>query len=250
MEVSGQGIASAARWGGILGLVYALMQFIMMPILGGLSDKFGRRPVILISLAAFSFDYLVMALAPTIGILLIARIFSGTFAATFSIANAFIADISPPEKRAANFGMIGAAFGLGFIIGPGLGGILGEHFGTRAPFYAVAALGALNFIFGYFVLPETLAVEKRRPFEWKRANAFGNFIQFKKYPIMLPIAATLFLYQVAHWTFPSVWSYFAIEKFSWSKADIGWSLMFVGLIAALVQGGLCLLYTSPSPRDS
>lgn len=238
MEISGQGVADAARWGGLLAFVYALMQFVMMPIIGGLSDRFGRRPVILISLAAFSLDYLVMAVAPTIGILLIARTFAGAFAATFSTANAFIADISPPEKRAANFGMMGAAFGLGFIIGPGLGGIIGETYGTRAPFYAVAALGALNFIFGYFTLPETLAPENRRPFEWRRANAFGNFIQFKKYPIMLPIAATLFLYQLAHWTFPSVWSYFAIEKFSWSEADIGWSLMFVGLVAALVQGGL------------
>ena len=241
MEVSGQDNASAARWGGILSLVYALMQFIMMPIMGGLSDRFGRRPVILLSLAAFSFDYLVMAVAPAIGVLLIARIFAGAFAATFSTANAYIADISPPEKRAANFGLIGAAFGIGFVIGPALGGIIGEAYGPRAPFYAVAALGALNFLFGYFVLPETLKDENRRKFEWKRANAFGNFVQFKKYPVMLPIAATLFVSQLAHWTFPSVWSYYAIEKFSWSSADIGWSLMFVGFMAAVVQGGLTRL---------
>jgi len=241
MEVSGQDNAAAARWGGILSLVYALMQFIVMPIMGGLSDRFGRRPVILISLAAFSFDYLIMAIAPSVGILLVARIFAGAFAATFSTANAYIADVSPPEKRAANFGLMGAAFGIGFVIGPALGGIIGEAFGPRAPFYAVAILGALNFVFGFFVLPETLKAENHRKFEWKRANAFGNFIQFKKYPIMLPIAATLFISQLAHWTFPSVWSYYAIEKFNWSSADIGWSLMFVGFMAAVVQGGLTRL---------
>ncbi len=237
-DVTGQDLAAAARWGGYLSLVYALMQFVMMPILGALSDRYGRRPVILISLAAFSVDYLIMAVAPMIGILLVARILAGALSATFSIANAYIADISPPEKRAANFGLMGAAFGLGFIIGPGLGGVIGENFGVRAPFYAVAALGALNFVFGYFVLPETLKEEDRRPFEWRRANAFGNFQQFRQYPIMLPIAAALFISQLAHWTFPSVWSYFAIERFGWNKAQIGWSLMFVGLMAAIVQGGL------------
>jgi len=240
-DVTGQDLAAAAQWGGYLSLAYALMQFVMMPILGALSDRYGRRPIILISLAAFSLDYLIMAIAPVISILLGARILAGAFAATFSTANAYIADISPPEKRAANFGLMGAAFGLGFIIGPGIGGILGQNFGVRAPFYAVALLGALNFILGYFVLPETLSKENRRPFDWKRANAFGNFIQFRQYPVMLPIAAALFLYQLAHWTFPSVWSYYAIEKFSWNEAQIGWSLMFVGLMAAIVQGGLTRL---------
>lgn len=238
MDVTGQDLASAARWGGYLSLTYALMQFVVMPIMGGLSDRFGRRPVILISLAAFSVDYLIMAIAPTIGILLIARIFAGAFAATFSTANAYIADISPPEKRAANFGLMGAAFGLGFIIGPGIGGVLGDYFGPRAPFYAVAILGAMNFVFGLFALPETLSADNRRPFEWKRANAFGNFVQFRQYPVMLPIATTLFLFQLAHWAFPSVWSYYAEEKFGWTPAHIGWSLMFVGLSAAIVQGGL------------
>ena len=238
IEVTGQDLAHAAQWGGLLSFVYALMQFIMMPVVGGLSDRFGRRPVILASLAAYSFDFLIMAIAPVIGLIVAARLLAGAFAATFSTANAYIADISPPEKRAANFGLMGAAFGLGFIIGPGIGGILGDMYGPRAPFYFVAALGALNFVYGFFILPETLKKENRRPFEWRRANALGNFKQFAQYPVMLPIAGALFLYQLAHWTFPSVWSYFAIERFGWSEKSIGWSLMYVGLMAAIVQGGL------------
>lgn len=238
MDVTGDDLAHAAQWGGYLTLVYALMQFIMMPVIGGLSDRFGRRPILLISMAAYSFDFFVMAVAPIITVILIARLFAGAFAATFSTANAYIADISPPEKRAANFGLMGAAFGLGFIIGPGIGGILGDHFGPRAPFYFVAALGATNFVFGFFVLPETLAQENRRPFNWKRANAFGNFKQFAQYPVMLPIAGVLLLSQLAHWAYPSVWAYYAEEKFGWTPALIGASLMFVGLMAAIVQGGL------------
>lgn len=238
MEVTGQDLSHAAQWGGYLTLVYALMQFIMMPVIGGLSDRYGRRPILLISMGAYAFDFLVMAIAPTIGIILVARLLAGAFAATFSTANAYIADISPPEKRAANFGLMGAAFGLGFIIGPGIGGLLGEHFGARAPFYFVAALGATNFLFGLYVLPETLKPENRRKFELKRANAFGNFKQFGKYPMILPIAGVLFLSQLAHWAYPSVWAYYSEEKFGWSGAQIGASLMFVGLTAAIVQGGL------------
>ncbi len=238
MSVTGDSLASAAQWGGYLALVYALMQFVMMPIVGGLSDRFGRRPVLLLSLAAYSLDFLIMAIAPTIGVIFIARALSGAFAATYSTANAYIADISAPEKLAANFGLLGAAFGLGFVIGPGIGGVLGDHFGPRAPFYFVAALGAANFLFGVFVLPETLAKENRRPFDWKRANALGNFRQFAKYPIMLPVALVFFLSQLAHWTYPAVWSYYAEEKFAWTPGLIGASLMFVGLTAAIVQGGL------------
>jgi DHA1 family tetracycline resistance protein-like MFS transporter len=238
MDVTGEDLSHAAQWGGILSLTYAVMQFFMMPVMGGLSDRFGRRPVILGSLAAYSIDFLLMAIAPSIGFLLIARILAGAFAATFSTANAFIADISPPEKRAANFGLMGAAFGLGFIIGPGIGGLLGDEIGPRAPFFAVAALGMINFVYGWFFLPETLAAEHRRRFEWKRANTLGNFLHFRHYPVLLPIALTIFLYQLAHWTFPSVWAYYAEERFRWSPADIGYSLMAVGLAAAIVQGGL------------
>jgi len=238
MSVTGGELAEAAQWGGYLTVVYALMQFIMMPMIGGLSDRFGRRPVILISLAAYSFDFFIMAIAPSIGLILAARTLAGAFAATFSTANAYIADISPPEKRAANFGLIGAAFGLGFIIGPGIGGVLGDQFGARAPFFFVAGLGALNFLLGFFALPETLTAENRRAFNWKRANAFGNFKQFGQHPIMLPITGVLFLAQLAHWSYPSIWAYYAEEKFAWTPMQIGASLMFVGLTAAIVQGGL------------
>lgn len=238
IEVTGEDLAHAAQWGGTLTFVYALMQFIMMPIIGGLSDRFGRRPVLLVSLFAYSIDFLVMALAPTIMLIAITRMAAGAFAATFSTANAYIADISPPEKRAANFGLVGAAFGLGFIIGPAIGGALGGAYGPRAPFFFVAAIGALNFLFGVFVLPETLGPEKRRKFEWRRANAVGNFKQFAKYPVMVPIAMVLFIAQIAHWSYPAIWAYYAIEKFGWSAFEIAASLSFVGLTAAIVQGGL------------
>ena len=238
MEVTGEGRPDAARWGGMLSLAYAVMQFIMMPVMGSLSDRFGRRPIILGSLAAYSVDFLLMALAPSLAVLFIARILAGSFAATFSTANAYIADISTPEKRAANFGLMGAAFGLGFIIGPALGGLIGGEFGHRAPFFAVAALGSMNFVYGWFFLPETHAIENRRKFEWHRANALGAFRHFRQYPVILPIAGAMFLYQLAHWAFPSVWAYYSGEKFGWSAKQIGLSLMAVGLASAVVQGGL------------
>lgn len=241
MDVTGEDLAHAAKWGGILSLVYAVMQFVMMPVVGALSDRYGRRPVLLGSLAAYSADFLMMALSPSMTLLIAARTLAGAFAATFSTANAYIADISPPEKRAANFGMMGAAFGLGFIIGPAIGGLIGEQFGPRAPFFAVAALGATNFVYGYFFLPETLKPEHKRAFQWKRANALGNFAQFRRYPIILPIAFCIFLYQLGHWTFPSVWAYYAEERFQWTPTDIGLSLMAVGVASAIVQGGLTRL---------
>jgi len=241
MDVTGGDRAEAARWGGILSLAYAVMQFFMMPVMGSLSDRFGRRPVILGSLAAFSCDFLMMALAPSLTILFAARFLAGAFSATFSTANAYIADISPPEKRAANFGLMGAAFGLGFIIGPALGGLIGDEFGHRAPFFAVAGLGLINFIYGWIFLPETLREESRRNFEWKRANALGSFNHFRQYPVILPIALAIFFYQLAHWCFPSVWAYFAGEKFGWSARQIGFSLMAVGVASAIVQGGLTRL---------
>lgn len=241
MDVTGEDLAHAAKWGGILSLSYAVMQFLMMPVIGALSDRYGRRPVILVSLAAYSTDFLLMALAPSIGYLVVARLLAGAFSATFTSANAYIADISPPEKRAANFGMMGAAFGLGFIIGPGLGGILGEHFGPRAPFYFVAAIGLSNLLIGVNFLPETLNPENRRAFDWRRANALGNFRQFQKYPAILPIALVIFFSQLAQWTFPSVWSYYAEERFGWTPSDIGLSLMAVGVGSAVVQGALTRL---------
>ncbi|MEO0399347.1 MAG: TCR/Tet family MFS transporter [Pseudomonadota bacterium] len=238
MEVSGQDRAFAAQWGGILSASYAVMQFIFSPVLGALSDRFGRRPVLLGSLAMYSLDFLLLALAPSLSVLLAARLLAGTFAATFTTANAYIADISPPEKRAANFGAMGAAFGLGFIVGPLLGGVVGDAYGARAPFFLVAALGALNLLYGAIVLPETLKPENRRPFEWKRANALGSFRRFQQYPAILPIALAVFVFQLGHWALPSVWAYFAGERFDWSAREIAYSLAFVGLSAAIVQGGL------------
>lgn len=238
MTVTGEDLAHAAEWGGRLSLAYAAMQFFMMPVAGALSDRYGRRPVILGSLMAYSLDFLLMAVAPNMGFLLAGRLLSGAFSATFSTANAYIADVTPPEKRAASFGLIGAAFGLGFIIGPAIGGLLGDHFGPRAPFYAVASLGAINLVYGYFFLPETHKRENRRKFEWKRANALGNFAQFRQYPVILPIAVCIFLSYLAQWSMPSVWAYYAEERFHWSPADIGYSLMAVGFGAAIVQGGL------------
>lgn len=241
MDVTGEGLAEAARWGGLLALAYALMQFVMMPVMGSLSDRYGRRPVILGSLAAFSLDSLLLAVAPDLSVLFIARILAGSFSATYSTANAFIADITPPEKRAANFGLMGAAFGLGFIIGPALGGLIGDEYGHRAPFFVVAAIAFSNFVYGWFFLPETNPRDNRRAFSWGRANAFGSFKGFSHYPVILPIAFAIFLFNIGHWAFPSVWAYFAGERFGWSPREIGFSLMAVGLAAAVVQGGLTRL---------
>ena len=186
------GVNVASRDGGLLLFVYALMQFVCAPILGNLSDQFGRRPVLLFSLFGFGIDYLFLALAPSYGWLFIGRIIAGITGASITTASAYIADISLPENRAKNFGMIGAAFGLGFIIGPGIGGLL-SSFGIRAPFYAAACLSLLNWLYGYFILPESLPKDKRRPFEWKRANPLGSLMHLKKYPALggLIIALTL-----------------------------------------------------------
>lgn len=238
MEVTGEGLAEASRWGGYISVAYAIMQFIMMPVMGQLSDRYGRRPVLLGSLAAYAADFLMLALAPSLALIFLARILAGCFAATFSTANAYIADISPPEKRAANFGLMGAAFGLGFIIGPALGGLIGDEYGHRAPFYAVASLGAINFIYGWFFLPETNPPENRKPFNWRRANAFSSFQNFGQYPAILPAAAVFFVLGLARWSFPAVWAYFAQERIGWSPREIGFSLMAVGLSAAIVEGGL------------
>lgn len=240
-ELTGKSVSEVAPMGGVLLLVYALMQFIMSPIIGGLSDRFGRRPVILLSLLGYSIDFMIMALAPTYFWLFLGRVMSGAFAATYATANAFIADISPPEKRAANFGLLGAAFGIGFIIGPGLGGWLGE-IGPRVPFFVASGVAFINFVYGFFILPETLPKEKRRKFNIKRANPVGSLYQMRLYPIVLGVLLTFFLMQFSHNSLPAIWSYFAEEKFSWSPRDIGTSLMFVGFTSAIVQGWLTRIY--------
>lgn len=216
-------LSDASVYNGWLTFAYAAMQFVCAPILGNLSDKYGRRPVLLFSLFGFGIDYLFLAFAPTIGWLFVGRIIAGITGASFTTASAYIADVSEPEKRAQNFGLIGVAFGLGFIIGPTLGGILGE-LGTRVPFYTSAALCLLNWLYGYFVLPESLSVENRRPFQWSRANPVGSLVQLKKYPAVLGLIASLVLVYISMHAVQSTWTYFNIYKFNWSKALIGYSL--------------------------
>ena len=214
---------------------YAFMQFICAPIVGALSDQYGRRPVLLLSLFGFGLDYILAGFAPTIGWLFVARLVAGVTGASFTTANAYIADVSTPEKRSQNFGMVGAAFGLGFIIGPLIGGVLGEY-GPRVPFFASAGLVMLNWLYGYFVLPESLSKENRRPFSWKRANPWGTLMQLKKYPVVTGLLVSLVLVYIAAHATQSTWTYFTIEKFEWSEAEVGYSLAFVGLMIALVQG--------------
>lgn len=234
-ELTGGTISDASVIGGWLMFAYASMQFLFAPILGGLSDQYGRRAILLFSLFGFAIDYVFMALAPTIGWLFIGRLIAGVTGASFTTASAYIADVSTPEKRAQNFGMLGAAFGLGFIIGPMTGGILGEY-GPRIPFFAAAGLSALNWLYGYFVLPESLSQENRRKFTWKRANPWGTLTQLKRYPVVIGLVFSLVLIYVAAHATQSTWAYFTIEKFQWSEAQVGYSLGFVGFMIALVQG--------------
>lgn len=236
-ELTGGTVSEASQYSAYLVFIYALMQFIFSPIIGGLSDQYGRRPVLLMSLFGFGLDFIFLALAPNIGWLFVGRIISGIAGASFTTANAYIADITEPEKRAQSFGMIGAAFGLGFIIGPSLGGILGEY-GTRIPFWVSAGLALLNWLYGYFILPESLLPENRRKFDIKRANPIGSLMNLKKYPYVLALVLSLFLVNVSNFATQGTWSFYGIEKFSWSKLEVGLSLGFVGLMVAIVQGGL------------
>jgi MFS transporter, DHA1 family, tetracycline resistance protein len=229
--------SEAASIGGWLLFAFAIVQFLFAPILGGLSDRYGRRLILLGSLFGFGLDYIFLALAPTIGWLFVGRIIAGAFGASFTTAAAYIADISTPEKRGQNFGMMGAAFGLGFIIGPAIGGLLGA-FGSRVPFMAAAGLSLLNWLYGYFVLPESLKTENRRAFDWKRANPIGSLLNLKRYPVVLGLVASLMLIYIAAHAVQSNWSYYTMEKFGWGPAMIGISLAAVGLLIAIVQGGL------------
>lgn len=240
MSLTGEGISAASAYGGWLLFSYAVMQFIFSPILGNLSDRYGRRPVLLASLAILAVDYLIMGFAPTLFWLFIGRLLSGIAGATFSTAYAYVADVSEPEKRAQNYGMIGAAFGVGFVLGPVIGGVLGEY-GDRVPFFAAAALGFLNFFYGLFFVKESLKKENLRPFEWRRSNAFSALFQLKKYPMVMGLASAFVLYLIAHYVLPSTWSFFTIEQFQWSEQQIGYSLGFVGVFMIIVQGGLIRL---------
>lgn len=236
-ELTGGSISSAAMWGGVLATTYAIMQFFMGPTLGNLSDKFGRRPILLISLVIMGLDYVLLSVAGTIWLLFLGRIIAGITGATFSTASAYVADISAPEKRAANFGLIGAAFGIGFILGPAIGGYLGE-FGPRAPFIAAAAVSLANAVFGFFVLPETLKPENVREFDWARANPVGALISIHKTPHLLSLVLIFLVFTISHQVYPSIWTYFTIEKFDFSPKEIGISLAAFGFFMAIVQGGL------------
>ena len=236
-EISGRGLSGAAVWGGVLATSFAAMQFLFAPFLGALSDCYGRRPILLGTLLLMVVDYAVMGLTHSLVVLLIARLIGGFAAATQSTAFAAMADLSPPEKRASSFGLIGAAFGLGFVLGPSIGGVLGE-FGTRAPFWAAAVLSALNALLGLLAFPETAAPEDRQPFRWSEANPFGAFKLVATVPGIRLGLAIMFLYHVAFAVYPSVWSFFGQAQFGWGPALIGISLGIFGLSFAAVQAGV------------
>lgn len=229
--------SDAAIYGGWLTFAYAIMQFLFSPVLGGLSDRYGRRPVILISLLGLGIDYIFLFLAPDLFWLFVGRVIAGICGASFTTASAYIADISTNENRAQNFGMIGAAFGLGFIVGPLLGSVF-SNFSVRAPFLAAAVLSLLNWAYGFFVLPESLSKENRRAFDWKRANPLGSIMHLRRYPAILGLIGSMILLYIAGHAAQSTWTYFTIEKFQWNEAWIGYSIAFVGVSVAVVQGGL------------
>jgi MFS transporter, DHA1 family, tetracycline resistance protein len=230
-------IAAAAAFGGWMFFAFSLMQFAFGPMMGNLSDAFGRRPLLLLAVFGLFIDYLIMSFAPNLFWLFVGRAFAGFCGASYVIANAYIADVTAPEERGKAFGMMGAAFGLGFVVGPALGGILGE-FGARVPFYVAAGVSALNLIYGYFVLPETLPLEKRRAFEWVRANPFGTFKVFQNYKGVMPLCVVFFIYFFASSVYPAIWPFWSIAKFGWSELIIGLTLAAFGIVTAVFQGAL------------
>lgn len=236
-EVRASDIGEAAVWGGILATVFAFMQFLFSPTLGNLSDRYGRRPILLASLFFLTIDYLIMALAGSIALLLIGRVLGGITSATQAAANAAMADISKPDEKAGNFGLIGAAAGLGFVFGPIVGGLLGEY-GTRVPFYAAALLAFINMVFGYFAFSETVNDRIRRPFDWRRANPIGALTHIGMKAGLGRLFIVLFIQTIAFFVYPAVWAFFGYERFGWSPAVIGLSLGLYGVSLAFVQAVL------------
>lgn len=230
-------IASASTTYGLMVAIYALMQFLFAPVLGSLSDQYGRRAVILISLTGAGFDYLLLAFAPSLWWLFVGRVVAGVTASNITAVTAYIADISPPEQRAKNFGLVGMAFGLGFILGPAIGGLLGSA-DLRLPFLVVAGITLLNALYGYFILPESLQPENRRPFSWARANPVGSLLAIKQYPVVLGLAIMIVLSGLAQNALQTVWVLYTGYRYNWGPGDVGISLAVVGFAAALVQGGL------------
>ena len=238
MEINGGDISDAARIGGWLAFAYAAMQFLSGPFMGNLSDRFGRRPVLIACLLAFAIDYVIMGFAGSLALLFVGRLIAGFTGACYASAYAYLADCTPPEKRAHHFGIVGMAFGFGFIIGPALGGLLATY-GVRVPFFAAAALAFANALYGWLVLPESLPREKRRPIDLRRANPVGALVQLRRlHPSVLVLATALFVWQVGHQALQGTWSFYTIYRFGWSEAAVGLSLAAVGLAAAIVQGGV------------
>jgi DHA1 family tetracycline resistance protein-like MFS transporter len=237
MQLTGVSVDRAAVYGGWLSFVYALMQFFCAPVLGNLSDRFGRRPVLLFALLALGCDYLIMGFAPLIAWLFVGRMIAGVAGASFTPAYAYVADITEPARRAQNFGLMGAAFGIGFVVGPAIGGLLGG-LGPRAPFFAAGGIALANTALGYFALPESLPQESRRPFHWSRANPLGTLVQIRRYPVVTWLLGALLLWQLGHQVLPSTWAFYTISKFHWTSAEVGYSLAFVGLVMAVAQGVL------------
>ncbi len=236
-ELTGEGLSQASVYAGWLTFAYASTQFCFAPVVGGLSDQWGRRPVLLASLLGLGLDYVFLSFAPTLVWLFVGRVVAGAAGASFTTATAYIADISPPEKRAQNFGLVGAAFGVGFIVGPALGGLL-AGFGARVPFMVAAGLSLANVLYGYFALPESLNPAQRRPFAWRRANPVGALLRLRRYPAVLGLVAALVLTYLAGSATQSVWTFYTMLKFGWTEKAVGISLAVVGLFSGLVQGGL------------
>lgn len=229
--------ATAARWVGLFGTIWALMQFICAPVLGSLSDRYGRRPVLLLSIAGLGLDYIFMALAPTLGWLLVGRVVSGMTASGFATASAYIADVTEPENRAAAFGIVGAAWGFGFIVGPALGGVLGDT-DPRLPFWVAGGLALVNALYGFFILPESLPPEKRAAFSWARANPMGSLQFLRAHRELLPLAGVSFLYNLGHTVYPSVFVLWAGYVLKWGAKEVGFALAIVGIANVVVQGGI------------
>ncbi len=234
---SGGGLSEASKYNGWLTFSYAIMQFLFSPLLGSLSDRYGRRPVLLFALLGLGIDYIFMAFAPTLIWLFVGRVISGITGASFTTASAYIADISTPEKRTQNFGIVGVAFGMGFIIGPAIGGFCSK-WGTEVPFLVAACFTLINLVYGYFVLPESLAKENRRPVDWKRTNPLGALKHLQKYPMIIGLVISFFLLYLAGKSVEANWTYYTMLKFNWSVDWVGYSLSVVGVMIAIVQGGL------------
>jgi DHA1 family tetracycline resistance protein-like MFS transporter len=236
LQFKGLDSAKAAAAVGVFGTMFAAMQFFFAPMLGAVSDRYGRRPAILLSNLGLGLDYILMALAPSLAWLFVGRAISGICAASFSVPSAYIADVTPPEKRAAGYGMIGAAFGLGFVIGPAFGGILGDA-NPRLPFWIAAGLSLANGLYGLFILPESLPADKRAPFSWKRANPVGSFFLLRKYPEVWVIAAVAFFSYLAHEVLPSMWVLYTDYRYHWSARAIGMTLAVVGIFSSASRSG-------------